>query len=131
MSDFEQSLLLTKSEVNGALRWLLETVLAMAAVFSGQPGRFASLRVNAEARLQLGAVSADDQKMVGELVDKKLLSRETGMTRIGVEDTDAEKARIAQESEQDKTLLATALLNAQEQLDGGEQSNGVENPTIG
>lgn len=127
-SDFEESLLLTKSEVNGAVRWLLETVLAMAAVFSGQPDRFAGLRVNAEARLNLGPMSTEDQKLVGELVDKELISRETGMGRIGIEDTDAEKGRIRQEREEKGQSLAASLLKAQSQLDGGQQSNGVEQP---
>jgi hypothetical protein len=124
-SDFEQSLLLTKPEVEAALRWLLETVLAMAAQFSQQPGRYDGLRVNAEARIDTGPVTADEQRIVGELVDKKLLSKTTGRQRVKVEDTDAEAALVAQESEQEQQLLGTALLNAQRRLDGGNQGVGI------
>lgn len=127
--DYEGSLLLTKSEVNAALRWLLETVLAMAAVFSGQPGRFAGLRVNAEARVNLGPMAADDQKMIMDQVDKGLLSKETGRSKLGVEDTEAEAERVASEAQGEKTLLSTALLNAQRGVDSGAASRGLEQPT--
>lgn len=95
--DFEASLRKTKTQTERALRWLLETVLAMAAQFSGQPGRFAGLRVDAECRLDLGPVSAYDQESAIKLRDAGFISTETGMSRVGVDDVDAEKTRIAAE----------------------------------
>jgi len=128
MADFEESLLLTKPQVEAAVRWLLETALAMAAVFSGQPGRYAGLRVQANCHLRVGPLSEGEQKLVGELADKKLLSKETARTRLGIEDPDAEAARVASEQQDEQVLLSTALLNAQQQLDGGAASNGLETP---
>lgn len=96
---FESSLLDTKPEVDGAVRWLLETVLALAAAFSGQPGRYASLRAVAQCRIDAGPRTADEDRQVGESYDRGLLSRATAMSRIGVEDVDAESAAIDAERE--------------------------------
>lgn len=128
MADFEESLLLTKPQVEAAVRWLLETALAMAAVFSGQPGRYAGLRVQAKCHLRVGPLSEGEQKLVGELADKKLLSKETARTRLGIEDPDAEAARVDSEQQSEQMLLSTALLNAQQRLDGGAASTGLETP---
>ncbi|HEU5099214.1 MAG TPA: hypothetical protein VFU22_09355, partial [Roseiflexaceae bacterium] len=95
-ADFEQDLLKTKAQVDRAVRWLLETALALAAQFSGQPGRYASLRATCECRLDTGPLSADELRLNQELSGgKQIYSQETAMSRSGVEDTDAEKARIA------------------------------------
>lgn len=131
-SDFKQSLSDTRTQVEAALRWLLETVLAMAAVFAGQPGRYASLRAVASCHLDLGPVSADDQRVTIELVDKEIISRETARARVGVDDVDAEATRIEAEQEaigqRTQQNLATAVLNAQRSLAGGGASNGLEQP---
>jgi hypothetical protein len=98
-ADFEMSLLDTQAQINRAGRWLLETLLAMASAFAGQPGHFAELRAVFECRIDAGPMSGDDQLQVRENVMAGLLSEETGMSRIGVEDVDAEKERIASERE--------------------------------
>jgi hypothetical protein len=132
LTDFRQSLLETKAESEAATRWLLETTLALAAIFSGQPGRYDALRAVAECRLELGPVSADDKRVAKELVDAEIISRETARTMIGVDDPDAEAAKIDIEqealSERSQKTLAAAVLNAQRQLDGGSASNGLEQP---
>jgi hypothetical protein len=96
-ADFEMSLLDTQEQVNRAGRWLLETLLAMAAAFSGQPGKFAELRAVFECRIDTGPMGADDQSQVRENVKAGLMSEETGMARIGIDDVDAELERIAAE----------------------------------
>lgn len=101
--DFVSSLRKTRTQAEKALRWLLETALAMAAQFSGQPGRFAGLRVDAECRLDLGPVSAYDQEGAIKLRDAGFISLETGMGRVGVDDVDAEKTRIAAEKAEQPT----------------------------
>jgi hypothetical protein len=98
-ADFEMSLLDTQAQINRAGRWLLETLLAMAAAFAGQPGRFNELRAVFECRIDAGPMSSDDQTQVRENVMAGLLSEETGMARIGVDDVDSEKERIASERE--------------------------------
>lgn len=97
-ADFAQDLLKSKAQVDRAVRWLLETALALAAQFSGQPGRFASLRATCECRLDTGPVSADELRLNQELSGgKQIYSQETAMSRSGVEDVDAEKAKITEE----------------------------------
>lgn len=97
LADYISDLLLTKPEVEAAGRWLLETALAMAATFAGVPNRYASLRAVFEARLDPGPIPAEEMRLVMELVDKKLLSRQTGMNRVGVDDVDAEQQEIMTE----------------------------------
>lgn len=97
--DFQQDLELTAPELTRAVRWLIETVLAVASALAGQPGRYAALRATCTARLDTGPLSGDEIGQVQSLTgDKQLLSQETGMSRIGIEDTDAEKALIAAET---------------------------------
>lgn len=112
-ADFEASLGATISEVEAAGRWLLETALAMAAAFANQPGRFDSLRATFTCRVDSGPISADEQKEARENVAAGLLSKETGMVRVGIDDVDAEKTKIAAESEtanQAQQTNATAIL---------------------
>lgn len=113
-ADFKTSLLDTQAELNQAGRWLLETVLAMGAAFSGQPGRFAELRAVFECRLDTGPISSDDQREVRENVKAGLLSEETGMAEIGVQDVDAEKAKIAEERDA-RMARSAKLIQAQPQ----------------
>jgi hypothetical protein len=94
-ADFEASLRSTITQVERAGRWLLETALAMAAAFSGQPGRYADLRASLSCRVDLGPVSTEEQAQTRENVAAGLLSEETAMGRIGVDDPAAEKMRVA------------------------------------
>jgi hypothetical protein len=99
MADFLTDLFLTLPAVNAAGRWLLEALLALASVFAGQPGRFAGLRAEFAARIDPGPLSADELRLIIELVNAKLLSHESGMSRTGVEDVAAEQARLLAEAE--------------------------------
>lgn len=103
-ADFLTSLSDTETQVEAAGRWLLETMLAMAAAFSNQAGRFAALRATVACRLDAGPISSADQQATRDNVTAGLLSEETGMERIGVEDTAAEQARKSSEREQAATL---------------------------
>lgn len=108
MADFIVDLFLSKSVVDRAGRWLIETVLALAAIFSGQPGRYASLRATFKCRLNPGPLSADEMRLIIELVRARLMSRETAMHRVDVEDVDEELARI----ETDSQAIGEQLLSA-------------------
>lgn len=100
MADFLASLFLTLPEVNRAGRWLLETLLGLASVFSGQPGRFAELRATFECRINPGPLASDELRLIIDLVKEKLLSQESGMGVTGyVEDVAAELARLEAEAE--------------------------------
>lgn len=94
-AEFEQAVRLSASLAEDALRWLVESVLAMASLFAGQPGYFESLRASAEAHVNLGPVGADEVRVNAEQVAADLLSPETAMARNGVRDVPAELERIA------------------------------------
>jgi len=107
-ADFEDSLLPTKSDVDTLIRNVLAAVLALAAVFAGQRGRYAGLRPTCDCRLNTGPLSGDEQREIVNQYDTGLISRETAMARIGIEDVDAEAARIAAEQDTSAAPTTTA-----------------------
>lgn len=86
---FQNSLLLTKPQFDAAVTWMLETVLALAADLSGQPGRYESLRVNADAQISIGIATGEELRGAIEAFRAGLYSREAAMRRIGVDDVTA------------------------------------------
>ncbi len=99
MAEFESSIRPTKTVTDQAVRWLLETALALASLFSGQAGKYGDLRVNADCKLFAGPAPADEIPNTINLHARHLLSRRTAMSRVGVEDPDAELAMIEAELE--------------------------------
>jgi hypothetical protein len=108
MADFIADLFITKAVLDRAGRWLLETLLELAAIFAGQPGRYRSLRATFKCRLNPGPISPDEIRLVIELVRARLMSRETAMSRADIEDVDEELAKI----EVDSKALGEQLLSA-------------------
>lgn len=98
-ADYMSDLLIASGRVNIMGRWLIETVLSLAAYLAGDPAKFDSLRATFACRINPGPLSADETRLIIERVDKKLLSQENGMALTGVQDTDAEKALIAEETD--------------------------------
>lgn len=85
----------TVPEVNAALRFLLETPLAMAEALAGTPGVLTRLiRVEASCRVDTGPLDAAERTAVEASIGKTL-STETAMALCNVEDVDAERARMA------------------------------------
>lgn len=95
--DYEKSLKKTKSVIDAAGRALIETVLAMAAQFSGRPGKFESLRATFDCRLDAGPLSADDRQAIIAEVASDLRPREDAMSLLGADDPDAWVEKIASE----------------------------------
>lgn len=93
-SEFVKSLNATKAQIEAAGRWLIETALAMASQFAGQPGRFAELRAQFQCRVDLGAVSIAEEDSTIRLKDAGIIDLTTAMTRVGIDDPDAEEAKI-------------------------------------
>jgi hypothetical protein len=130
LADYILSLRETKQALDAAIRWVLETALALGAVFMGQPGRYEALRAEANCRLDVGPVDPETMRMVIDLVDAELLSRETGMGRVGVDDPAAEKERIAQErAERMATIPAPLRENAESAAQGNEGNEDDEGGT--
>lgn len=131
-ADFTLSLGDTLAQVEQAGRWLIETVLAMAAAFSGQAGRYDILRATFACRVDTGPITADEQDQVRQNVEAGLLSEETGMARVGVQDIDAEKTKIAAQREtaqQSRQTNATAILGRAGLL-AGQVQQGVQNAGV-
>lgn len=93
--EFLNSLLDTAPEAEAAYRFLLETPVAMAEALAGTPGLLTGL-VRAEVKCLLDTGPLDPTEVAAnEASIGKTLSQETAMARNGVDDVDAEKARMA------------------------------------
>lgn len=134
LADFLLSLRETKREVEGAIRWLLETALALAAIFASEPGRYDALRAEAECRLDLGPIDPETMRVVTELVDKKMMSRERGMGQLGIDDPQAELSRIATESAmltpEEQATIAKTWTDAGASLPGAAAAVGLDEETL-
>lgn len=97
-NDFVASLELTAREVERAVRWALEAAVALGSVLMGAPARFEGLRVVAQARLAAVQPTVEDVQSELAKYGAGLVSRESAMSGVGVEDVDAELAKIASES---------------------------------
>lgn len=115
---FKADLLTSAGKVEAAARWVLETALAMASYFAGQPGRFEGLRAYVQCRIDSGPISAEEMRVASEMVDKGLWSVETGQSATGIEDVDAEQGRIEKERKERQAGDATGLALAQRALEG-------------
>lgn len=127
VSDFEASIEPTQREIERALRWLLETVLKMAAVFSGEPNKFDELRAVAECRVSTSKPTVEEQNLAIQQKNAQIISLETAMTRSGIDDPDAEKAVISNEQRE----LFSLLQEQQIRLNGDVRSGALpEEPEI-
>ena len=101
MAAYLIDLLQTKQQIDAAWSWLLEMVMALAAILSGQPGRYDMLRVSAECSVDPGPISVEMMQAAMQLTGgKPLLSVKTAQGWIGVEDTDGESQQMAKETEE-------------------------------
>jgi hypothetical protein len=98
-AEFAASLEPSKAAVDEAGRWLLETALALAAAFSGQPGRYEALRCEFGAVVDAGPLSAEDRRVTLEELEGGAVSLETALSDLGRDDVAAELARIDAERE--------------------------------
>jgi hypothetical protein len=108
-ADFVASLRQTKSQVDAAGRWILETAIALACALAGQQNPYKELRADFDCRLDPGPLTPDEVRLIMEQVsgdDKRppLRSIEDAMTLLGIEDTEsmiaaieAQRARKSQE----------------------------------
>lgn len=127
---FTSDLLASAGKVEAAGRWVLETTLAMAAYFAGQPGRFDGLRAYVQCRINPGPLSPDDLRVASEMKDKGIWSLETTMSATGVEDVGSERDRIEKEKADQQGGDAAGLALAQQALDQMRQTQPVAQPSI-
>jgi len=81
-------------------RWLrdtLEFAAHFAGVMTGQPGRYADLRVSVTCRVRVFTPAPEDRAADLAAVQAGVMSRETAMTRAAIPDPEAELQRIQAE----------------------------------
>lgn len=97
-ADFKASLGLSKHAIDRAGRWLIGAALALAEVLANQRGRYTDvLRVRFNSRLDTGPLSTEERAQNVSEWKEGLLSKDSVLTRGGVEDPDAEIATIMSE----------------------------------
>ena len=94
-AQFEADLTALKGPVEGMMRDILEAVLALAALmFSGAKVILTNYRVQVTLHVSAGPVTPDEMRLATELRDKRAISQQTMMARVGVEDPAAELEAI-------------------------------------
>lgn len=96
-AEFETSLKDSKDVVDDGGRWLLETHLRLSAVFCGRTRDFLPLRCDFNAVIETGPITPEERNANRSDVAANLMSKETAMSRNGIDDTDAELERMSQE----------------------------------
>ena len=119
MAAFLADLRVLATHCNDAGRWMLETVLSMSAVLAKQPGRYSGLRVDFSCRLDPGPSTADEMRIALEAADKGVLSIETAMGYLGVDDPAAEKLRIDGEKQEAMERFSS---NIEARAEGGGEN---------
>jgi len=95
--EYRGSLWESKDPVDDTGRWMLETELRLSAQLCGRSREFLSLRADFNATVEDGPIDPEDRQENRADVQAGLMSKETAMSRNGIEDTDAEVERISQE----------------------------------
>lgn len=95
--DFRQSLEDTKSNFDGTVSEVFETVLAVVAYLMGKEGRYKDLQVTVSALLNVGPKSIEERRVAMEEREKGVRSLESNMEEANITDPDAMKQKIAEE----------------------------------
>lgn len=129
-SDFFNSVLGSATEIETAITWLLDVILRLAGTIAGQPDRYDSLAVSVKAQINTGPLTAEERRVITEMVERGIISHKTALGLLGISNVEAEIQQIATEQEErsrrQDTSLAAALLEARERVNSGQASNGLE-----
>lgn len=126
-AEYRASLLDSQESIDDAGRWVLDTGLRIAAQFCNRVNDFAGLRCNFEATIEDGPVSPEERSANRADVQAGLLSKESAMSQNGVDDTDAEKQRIAE----DRADSAEQEAESQARGVAGSARGGIQNAPAG
>lgn len=128
-ADFRTSLEMSKTPIDDAGRWLLETVLFLAAELMQVPMTYQDLRAEFGCIVDTGPLTPEEQDQIRANVLAGLTSEETGMSQIGHADVTAEKARIAADrAERQARQPATARVSENGSATGaGDEEDEEEN----
>lgn len=109
-AEFERSLKETKTVLDAAGRWQLETALRLAAFISGQGEKYLKLRADFNCLIDAGDVDPEKIKIVLEMREEggpnhqPLISDERARQLAGVEDPEAELKKIEEEAPTDEEI---------------------------
>lgn len=93
--EYLATLQLTQGEVESAFRFVADTALAMAEALAQEPGKYTKIiRAQCACRLDGGPLLPAERAAIEGSIGKTI-SQETAMMLVGIEDVDAEKARMA------------------------------------
>lgn len=93
--EYLATLQLTQGEVESAFRFIVDTALAMAEALSSTPGKYTNvIRAQCACRLDAGPLLPAERAAI-EMSIGKTISQPTAMMLVGVEDVEAELARMA------------------------------------
>ena len=118
--DYQDDLKDSKRIIDQAGKWMLESIYLIVKDLLGEgvDKENEKYRGSFSATLQVGTLSAEEQQAIITQVDNKLLSPESAMRRLGIDDVEAELSRIDSVSEQIRELVE--ILNEM----------GVESPSL-
>ena len=109
MADFIVSLLFTKITLQRLGRWLIETTFLFARAMSngGSPvsGDY-DMRVSFTCHIDVGPVTIQEAQWLMDAVEKRVMSRRTALSRMGVQNIDAELDEIRTDLYAQTTLSA-------------------------
>jgi|AntDeeMinimDraft_6_1070357.scaffolds.fasta_scaffold02436_2 hypothetical protein len=105
LSDFIMDAESTKATLDSAGKWLIETVMYLAFDLSGNESKTELYKATFDSRLDPGTIPAEMRKAIINQVDEGLLSRDTAMSMLGIDDVDAELAKIDSAAQQAIELL--------------------------
>lgn len=122
-ADFEKSLGRSQAAIEPAGRWLLETVLTLAQLFAATVGdegtASTSLRAEFSCITDTGPLDPQEKLTVTTAGTTGYLSREWVQQALGVEDTDAETARINAEPGMDNAIRQKKAITLKAFIDAG------------
>lgn len=136
-ADFLDSLTKTKPQIDEAVRWLMEIAIDHACIFAGldRQKEFGLIRAACDVQMSTGPLTPEERQAVMEMIDKEMMSLETGMQLLGVEDVDAERSRLSKELENPNPARKIKLMEAYakigyslapDQLDEVDEEIGVK-----
>jgi hypothetical protein len=138
-ADFEDDLASTAEPLERLVRETVEAAIALASIMSRDSGSGTFLerfRTVVTLHVQTGPVTPERMTATSALVAQGLLSQETAMSRLGVEDVEAELARIRTGAASRAELLTKqaaaikALTDAGASLEAAASIVGLEQDDI-
>lgn len=114
--EYERSLKKSKTGLDAAGRWKLETTLRLGAYVIGEVSRYAGLRADFNTLIDAGAPDPEvismalQMRQPGGMKNRPLISDETARGLSAIEDNAAEEARIDKEATLPEAQLPVNLL---------------------